>query len=239
MRLREIVPIAAVLALTACSESVPVTDLGRTGAALSDYAASWDGYVEAWQFASGSDRVRVVLDAAGQGTLELGDQPLFAPPTDPNVGYPPGVEWSLPGNLPPIEGFQYPVQEARVEARRLRLDADPNDIVKAWCQMQTPVLDEGIPQQPTYACVPNWGYEQTGTGCAQVNPQTNEHVPVDCVKLGLCMLPGDCECTATGCDVRASSPMQLDAALQGDGNDLAGTLALDPGTRLNVHLTRL
>ena len=113
-------------------------------------------------------------------------------------------------------------------------------LVAALTIESTPApLDEGITQQPTYACVPNWGYEQTGTACAQVNPQTNEHVPVDCVKLGLCMLPGDCECTASGCDARPSDPMQLDAALQGDGNDLGGTLALDAGTRLNVHLTRL
>ena len=32
---------------------------------LASYAASWDGYVEAYTFHSGSDRVRLVLDQAG------------------------------------------------------------------------------------------------------------------------------------------------------------------------------
>ncbi|HEY4392953.1 MAG TPA: hypothetical protein VGP64_02775, partial [Polyangia bacterium] len=80
--------------LGACSGNTPV-NIGNTsmiGAQLSDYAASWDGFAETYTFSpDGSDRVRLTLDASGQGTLEIGDAALLPPPTDPNVGYPPSV----------------------------------------------------------------------------------------------------------------------------------------------------
>ena len=55
------------------------------------YAASWDGYVEAYAFESGSDRVRVVLDESGDGWLQVGEGELV-PPTNPDVGYPEAVQ---------------------------------------------------------------------------------------------------------------------------------------------------
>jgi hypothetical protein len=212
-----------------------------SGSQLSDYAAGWDGYAEAWQFASGSDRVRIALDASGQGTIEFGDQPLLAPPSAPDVGYPPGLDMFFSGSLGAREGFLYPIYGAYVEGLRIRFGVDPNDIVRAWCQMQTPVLDEFNTDQPLYACVPNWGYEQSDT-CSLINPQTNEKVPVDCTKLALCQPGGACQCTASGCDAYSFDghyPIQLDAALEGNGNNLVGTLVLDSATRITVRLTRL
>ena len=85
-RLLCLLPLALVPA--ACSDGNPV-DLGHREAQLSDYAATWDGYAEAYTFREGSsDRVRITLDATGVGTLEVGDAPLDPVPTDPEVGLP-------------------------------------------------------------------------------------------------------------------------------------------------------
>src|SRR4051812_1872769 len=66
------------VAVPACSNDSGSVDVGRNvGSQLADYAASWDGYAEAYVFDDGSDHVRIPLDAAGQGTLVVGDQ---APP---------------------------------------------------------------------------------------------------------------------------------------------------------------
>jgi hypothetical protein len=42
----------------------------ETGERLSDYAASWDGYAEAFNFASGSDRVRLTTPLAIFGSAQ-------------------------------------------------------------------------------------------------------------------------------------------------------------------------
>src|SRR5450432_936374 len=87
----------------ACSGGGAV-NIGNTaviGSQLSDYAASWDGYAEAYTFMpDGSDRVRLTIDANGQGTLEVGNAALLPPPTDPNVGYRPALS-SIPRSWPP------------------------------------------------------------------------------------------------------------------------------------------
>jgi hypothetical protein len=206
--------------------------VGYSGSELSDYAAAWDGYAEAWQFPSGSDRVRVTLDANGQGTIEFGDQPLLPPPTDSDVGYPPGT--GVDSNVSGVfEGVRYPIYDTRLEAHRIRLAANPNDLFKIWCQMQTPVLhDNG-----TYGCLPNWGGGQRDWGCFLEDPQTSQQVPVDCGKILLCSMYEVCQCSAAGCDAIVDLRIQIDAVLEDGGNSLDGTLAID-GTRLTVRLTR-
>jgi hypothetical protein len=248
-----LVPLVA--GLCACSGGDPV-DIGddkviRTGEKLSDYAASWEGYGEAFQFDSGSDSIRIVLDENGEGTLNVGDAPALPPPTDPDVGYPPGGVGAPeigypapPGGL--FSGFSYTVRGAVVEDRRIRLGVNPQETFKEWCEMQTPILDDynSTPEEQIYACVPNWGFSSGSEGCSQPNPDTGEDVPVDCGKLALCDLAGVCYCTAEGCsirDIEAGTPPQdypvtLDAALQAEGEELEGTLSV--GDRVIVRMTR-
>jgi hypothetical protein len=58
-------------------------EIGYDKSSLASYAATWEGYVEAYTFPSGSDKVRVVLDRDGNGHLEVGEGNMAPPATDP------------------------------------------------------------------------------------------------------------------------------------------------------------
>jgi len=239
-----------VLGLVACSGGDPV-DIGddkvvKTGETLSDYAAVWEGYAEAFEFNSGSDRIRVVLDEHGEGTFEVGEAEPLPPPSDPDVGYPPGgvgpAAPVVPGGL--YSGFSYTVRAATVEDRRLRLGVMPREVHKQWCELQTPILDEfnSTPEQEYYYCVPNWSSSSGGDNvCSQRHPDGGPSVPIDCGKLGLCEHGGACYCTADGCGVYEGDDRYvtttLDAALAAGGNELEGTLVVDT-SRLTIRMTR-
>ncbi len=124
-------------------------DIGNTqavGAQLSDYAASWDGYAQAYTFSpDGSDRVRLTIDASGHGNLQIGNAALLPTPTDPNVGFPTEAAAAilLSGPRSPVsilnEGFLYPTYAAQVQADRVQVGIDPGDLEATWCALQTPV----------------------------------------------------------------------------------------------------
>jgi hypothetical protein len=247
----------------ACSGGGAV-NIGNTnvvGSQLSDYAATWDGYAEAYTFMpDGSDRVRLTIAANGQGTLEVGDAALLPPPTDPNVGYPPGAAATGPGQLAPAsagvltEGFLYPIYAAQVQADRIQLGANPGDLYAAWCALQTttypsydtsfthpdagytstfPGIVDGGVVTVFYTCLPNSGsmFSSTG-GCATLSPDGGS-TPVDCGKLSLCTLNMACQCTATGC---ASNQVAAGTPVSNYQVELDG--ALDPtGTMLTGTLT--
>lgn len=227
----------------ACSGADPVdignNDAVKTGATLSDYAAEWDGYVEAYKFPSGSDRLRISLDAHGNGYVRFGDQPLWPPPTDPDVGYANTVELRSTWTNKPDEGFPYSVFQASVDDKRIRLGTQNEELFKEWCELQTPYYQS---RQDVYTCMPEWDratMPDPGNCLIQTSTGT---VPVDCGKLTLCQtIDSPCSCTATGCTVpplaslgRAST--QLDAALEDGGDTLVGTLLLED--RVTVRLTR-
>jgi len=233
----------------ACSGGGAV-NIGNTevaGSQLSDYAASWDGYAEAYTFRpDGSDRVRLSIDANGQGTFRVGNATtLLAPPTDPNVGYPPGIS-ALGANDGPREDFLYPIHAANVQEARIQLGINAGDLFAAWCVLQTPIpyyetttVDDagtsytvgGASDAGTvstfYGCLPNVG------GMEQLNPATgrpanctlNEpdgsSAPVDCDKFYLCTMAFACACTASGC---TSPPMPADATAAQYPIELDGAL---------------
>jgi len=214
----------------ACSSSGPVS-IGNTqaiGAKLSDYAASWDGYAEAYAFMpSGSDRVRLTIDANGQGTLRFGDGVLFPPPSDPNVGYPPpnvvvdaGQNFDQYVVYTPSEGFIYPIYAAQVQTNRIQMGANINDLYDGWCAIQTPFLwytvqttqqeggvadgggDGGGLGVSLYACLPYFPISDclvAGVSrCCLIEPN-GINDPVDCQIISLCSPGGVCSCTAAGC----------------------------------------
>jgi hypothetical protein len=241
LRLMLMVPVAAA-GLGACSSSPDVNIGDPVGAALTDYAANWDGYAEAYQFQDQSDRIRLVVDSSGVGTLQVGDSAAVPPATDPDAAYPPNAA-SQPGKdrlTGPIDlyaGFGYPLHGTRVEDSRIRLGVDPKDLYATWCALQQPVLDT---VNGGYLCVPNWGFSYTETGCTQTNPTTQETVQVDCAKLSLCEIAMACTCTASACVAAStpdSPPIQLDAALNANGTELTGTLVIN-GQRITIRMHR-
>src|SRR5207253_2653727 len=131
-----LISLCACAASLGCSdEMVNIGDTHTIGSQLSDYAALWDGYAQAYTFGDGSDRVRLTIDMNGQGTLRAGDSAPLPAATDPDVGYPPGNMgmFSTSGMGPPNPGFLYPLHAAEIQSDRIQLGIDFSDIYAGWC----------------------------------------------------------------------------------------------------------
>lgn len=215
----------------ACSNggdgNVNIGNTQAIGSQLSDYAATWDGYAEAYTFGpDASDRVHLVIGSDGQGTLEVGDTALLPPPTDPNVGYPSsGDPASADGPVRNLSGgVLYPIYATRVQESRIQTGVKPSDYYAAWCALQTSyydlsgymssgvVLDGGAGGNAgglvpifSYGCLPGLGGSSTGTGASQqcfVQIDSTDggysSQSVNCGKFVLCT-SNVCACTATSC----------------------------------------
>jgi hypothetical protein len=233
-------------------------DIGGNGNLISDYAARWDGYAEAYTFRDGSDRLRLTLDEAGNGTLEVGDSAALPPATDPTVGYPTtGWDFSTNAFLSRLApGFQYPIYGAHVETQRIRLGADFHDLWTTWCSMQTPYCQncgQTPMPPPVYECGPIPTYtDPIAHDCRGATEGGIGEMPIDCAKQVLCDSPPPCTdctialpvctCDATSCAIPAVAngnyPVKIDGALEAGGNRLVGTLVVNDGTRFTVRLTR-
>lgn len=197
-----------------------------TGERISDYAATWEGYTEAFSFPSGTDRVRLTLAEDGTGTLTVGeDAPLPPVPTNPDVG--PGFD--DPGAGPIFEGFPYSVHATRVEERRILLGAKVSEPFKPWCELQTSYQITSS----YYTCLPDMGETRMPSegDCSYKLRGEDELMLVDCEKLSICRDNLICECDATGCSVKLTENLEdmtlrLDGALAAEGNELVGTLVV-------------
>jgi hypothetical protein len=217
-------------------------ELGTTAQTLEDYAGSWDGYVEAFTFGTGSDRLRIDLDENGNGTIEFGDKPAIAPYSDPSLGYPVDEPFSsrdfLPNYAEPREGYAYPVEGAAVAAGRIKFGAWGAAILAEYCAAQTPlVAADTLPL--SYTCSPagfGWGSNGDGT-CVD-----NDNEPVDCGKVKTCIY--GCECDASSCQARISESEEIlvDGSLTASGTELVGTLLVPTGwsstQRVTLRLTK-
>jgi hypothetical protein len=239
------------LTMAACGQGSP-GDGQTAGYTLVDYVARWDGYAEAFTFRDGSDRVRLVLNANGQGTLQVGDAPLAPAVTDPSLG-PPGV-WDIEQSYQYAwlnTGFLYPLYEPNVDAKRIRLGADYHDAWRDWCAMQTPVYSQHLGD---YSCAPDLTTEDD-TSCFYTDAATGALVQIDCLRAAFCEMvspctcgtrptPMVCACTASGCEAPRTTAIgaffvKIDAALEDDGASLVGTLAIDDvEQRYTIRLTR-
>jgi len=271
-RLRSLSVLLLAVAPAGCSNggdgNVNIGNTQVVGAQLSDYVATWDGYAEAYTFSpDGSDRVRVMIDGDGHGTLEVGNAALLPAPTDPNVGYPPGTDSNgLTGVIGPspglTEGFLYPIYATQVQANRIQLGANPGDLYAAWCALQTPIpyyetelpADAGkvtsIPGasdagtvETYYTCLPNEPSMTGANGCTQTAPDGTV-TPVDCGKLVLCQFSAVCQCSASGCvsqQIAAGTPVASYPVELDGALDPTGTMltgTLTLGQRITVHLTK-
>jgi hypothetical protein len=199
----------------------------------------WDGYVEDYVFDYTSNRVRLVLDDAGHGTLEVGDAEPIPPATDPDADYPPDRKVSPLGITPELlPGARYTALRLEIEAGRIQFGVMPDELYAGWCSLQTPLLVE--PSEPYYQCVPSGGLSWGGEQC-YVRPDGQElWVAMSCTKLGLCNSVCLCDESACGLQDRNGSlppSVRVDAALQDGGSLLVGTMIVD-GTRLVLRLER-
>jgi hypothetical protein len=188
------------------------------GASLVDYGGSWEGYVEGHTFPDGTDRVRLTLDAEGNGTLMLGNDTDPLPAPDPDAA-PPG--WGDATTIPHsiLVGYPFEIASATLESKRIKLATHEPEPYQEWCNLQTPVLDETNPSVPNYLCARNVGYISTDGDVTCRWVDTNESVP--CAKLACYEM---CSCTATLCSWRGRYAPSLDAALDAGGEALVGTL---------------
>lgn len=188
-------------------------------------------------------------DGTVTGTVFFGDGPALAPPTDPNVGYPPDVSTvyrnSNQGVL--LEGFNFTVAGGTYAAPRVQTHIESNELWSQWCALQTSVPlyndepDGGCGQVAGYACAS--GVQITPSGCTTSSCQAPTPTPIDCGKAQLCDY-GDqatCACIATGCVVRPGDEVSFDMQLT-PGALNGSVIGLVVGDALqipyNVHLAK-
>ncbi len=241
------------------SDGAPTGD--GTGADASSplpLSGTYVGYIESFSFPDGSDAVSMTLVFAGDGTvtgsITFGDGPPLPPPTDPDVGYPPGLV-TTPGMAlpfePPVEGFAFTALQASYAAPRVRAQLDPREVWKQWCQLQTTIYpqyngdsDGGCGALEGYGCLPNAGFgglEDAGPdgGCGWYSCQ-QPWTPIDCGKEALCLPNGSpCTCTATSCTVVVGTTGAVSFDMQLASGHLDGSVTgIEASQVLNVHLTR-
>jgi hypothetical protein len=222
---------------------------------LESYQGNWDGYVEAYTFPSGTDRVRVTLDANGNGQLRVGDADLLPPPTDPDVPYPPAAGQPDPPRVDQLyDGIGYPIAGARIEAERIRFAVNTAATFSQWCGLQNSYAALGS-YPLMYTCLPGGGGLCPTTSPDQCVPEPSvwddqlgiyyytchgtESVDcgqVACIDCGKSVCSWACKCAESGCSANGTD-VPLDAALSPDGHDLVGTILLEVGAR-TIRLKR-
>jgi hypothetical protein len=172
----------------------------------------WTGHLVKDQFPDGSNTLTMTIEfgPGGQvtGSILLGNGAILAPPTDPNIGYPPGST----GLVSLVEGFPYAIQNAALEASHLALQFAENEVWTQWCALQTsypfcpygPSCDAGMYDclAPPVGSASSFGLGPNG--CGYFFPDGSLSA-IDCGKAMLCGggAEGVCQCSVTGCQVRS------------------------------------
>lgn len=191
------------------------------GATASKVDGTWEGYVEAYSFMSGSDAIRVEIHSDGctpSATITFGEGEPLPPVEDPDVGYPFANTTNSPfgGLVRWYEGEAYEAHSIEISKKRVQIDISMNDVWTEWCEMQTPYpMDES---GEGFMCVPNYGFSWSEEGCVLSGPDGG--IPMDCGKIELCQF-GPCLCDESGCGVPSGGDTTLDVAL--DDGHLEGT----------------
>jgi hypothetical protein len=214
------------------------------GPSLSPLLGTWKGYVENYQFPSGSDSVAITFSQQTGGpitaTVTYGEG-TPTPATDPNADYPPGTTWGPAGGQIStflLEGFPFTALNVAFDGTRLQLQTSANDAWTSWCALQTPTPD-GWPMC-YYSCLPrSGGGGNQDAGVTVTDPVTGQMTTVSFCKAWLCDLGPEhpCTCSATKCTADLSQPdTSLDMQLS--PSKLDGSIkGLTNLTVSNVHFT--
>ena len=199
---------------------------------------TWTGYIDGYQFPSGSNMIRLAL-GIGQitGMVVLGDGPALPPATDPNVGYPP--DYHLANGVYWAEGFAYSIVYGKAAPWQLQFAIQNNELWSDWCAEQTPVAGSST-------CLPNWpGDHIIGTNgspdqCYQQDPANGRKTVVDCGKYDLCITYPVCACSAPACVLNPNSDQQaiFNLAIPDNSAIATGTVNGIAGPGAPVHFTQ-
>jgi hypothetical protein len=214
--------------------------------ATSPILGTWVGYVENNRFPSGSDALRLTIRAADAttmcGSLTYGD-PTPLPAPNPDVGYPPGVDFTSFVPVVPIEGFAHTLHGATVSGKRVRFQTQSYEPFKAWCGLQKSSVKD--PWNSTYTCLPSGGWWQQdwtpdgGARACYMMDSFGQRTPIDCGKAIECGQWQVCACNVTGCTADTLYPIDFDA--QFEAGEARGSVVLykQNGTQVfNVYLTK-
>ena len=229
-------------ACPAASASPPFPEAGPwdSGSSLGPLVGTWQGYAEAFTFHSGSDTIVLVFakaaDGSIQGTVTYGQGTPPPPPTDPNVGYPPGTDWGQNDTTWLIEGFPFAVTHPAFDGSRLQLHTFSHEAWKSWCELQTPT-GAGYPCG-SYGCLPNWdSMGNPSTQTILTDRSTGATMTVDSGKWVLCNYSPTCDCSSTSCTVDMTTQGDGSFDMQLSGSKLDGPMSGEQG-KANVHFTR-
>jgi hypothetical protein len=190
-------------------------NVGIVGETLSDFSGSWDGYAEAFDFEEGSGRVRVTIDAEGNGSVRFGDSAInTVSAEDPLAPYMTRTGFYQDGQAEALSacetGFEYPLHSVSLDARRLRFELLVGDVFTPWCSTLTSVASTDAPSgyAPSAATTDAAWCQCTQEECTGFSPYGSSH---------------------------------FDGALESDGQEFVGTLVLPNignNRRVTVRLTR-
>lgn len=206
------------------------------------FEGTWVGEIEGGSLPSGSTQVALDIEAAAIGepvvaTVVFGEGPPPAAPTDPEVGWPAGVDPELEA-VPVADGFVYRSVEGTRTGDRLLIDFAVTELWAPWCALQTPhPVGEGSTEA---MCLPNRPWDATPFECLIEGDAENPEMPVDCLKLTLCRRTRVCTCTTTdGCAPSTTGlTLQLDITI--DGDEALGTIRwMSEDPELNTRTARL
>jgi len=208
------------------------------GASLAPLVGAWAGYVETFQFPSGSDNIALALgpeaDGMLQGTVTFGQAPA-APLDVPDSG--PLVDGHN------LEGFPFTALIGSFDGSRIRFGVQWRQAYKAFCERQIAYsLGANYPPNVSpcpWGCVPfSWtSFGPNGSNMwTFVNPQGGPNLVVNQFAYQVCMpwhYPPICTCSSSGCSVSMTDPdIVFDMQVSADRMD--GSVLL--GSAFNVHL---
>ncbi len=185
----------------------------------------WVGELESGSLPSGSTRVALEIERAEIGepvvaTVVFGDGPPPAEPTDPDVGWPMGVNPQLEA-VPVADGYVYRSLDGTRTGDQLQIDVAVTELWQSWCELQTPYPIGGTNEAQ---CLPNRPWDATPFECLIEGDAENPEMTVDCLKLTLCRRTRVCTCTTTDGCVPSTTGLTLEVDVTIDGDEALGTI---------------
>ena len=217
-----------------------VPPIGPPFELFADVAGTWEGILDTFTFASGSDAIVIEISAPAGGTASahvvFGDGPAPPPPALRDVAWPaPDVIPLMAG----LEGYRYVARDLRRDGLRVAFTLSRWSPWQDWCSLQAPVANPIL----GYACVAAPAMRDSSGNAVldaqgRCQEQTTPPIAVDCaVAFPLCMgTPPICTCDARSCRATDLPAILFDLSLdQQVGEGITNLPDYTNGTAL-VHL---